>query len=142
MTAKLVNRRHRLLRVREAQHVLAVAETVRAQEEAASIANNRTRLERVRAELFNTDQSQLGATFAAYRELAERLERAGKQLEGALYDANKVIDEKQDLQVAANRQREIAQRLKERAHEKLEELREARIAAIPHYRTMQLRGSE
>lgn len=141
MTAKLVSRRQRLVRVREAQHALAVAETVRAQEEAASISNNRARVARVRSELF-TAGPQLGVTFAAYRELADRLERAGRQLEGALYDANKVIDLKQDRQIAANREKEIAQRLKERAHESLEEQREARIAAIPRYRQMQSRGTE
>lgn len=141
MTAKLLSRRQRVLRVRQSQHLLAVTETVRARDEANSIASNAERLARVRAELF-TAEPQMGGTFAAYRELADRLERAGKRLEGALYDAEKVIDEKRGLEVAANREKEIAQRLKERAHERLEEQREARLAAIPRYRQMQSRGQQ
>ncbi|MGD9811274.1 MAG: hypothetical protein AB7U35_08070 [Sphingobium sp.] len=141
MTAKLLSRRQRVLRVRQSQHLLAVTETVRARDEANSIASNAERLARVRAELF-TAEPQMGGTFAAYRELADRLERAGKRLEGALYDAEKVIDEKRGLEVAANREKEIAQRLMERAHERLEEQREARLAAIPRYRQMQSRGQQ
>ncbi len=140
MSGKLLARRQRHVRVREAQHAMAVAETVRAREEANSIASNAQRLARVRAELFKADP-QMGGTFAAYRELADRLERAGKQLEGALYDANKVIDQKQDQQLVANRDKEIAVRLKERTHAQVEEQREARIAAIPRYRNMQSRGA-
>lgn len=142
MTGKLLARRQRLLRVRQAQHALAIAETVRAKDEANSIANNASRLARVRAELFKTDTKQMGGSFASYRELADRLERAGRQLEGALYDANKVIDEKQVRQLEANRDKEIAQRLKERTRAQVEEQREARIAAIPRYRNMQMGEAE
>lgn len=142
MTRKLVARRHRLVRVREAQHALAVAETVRAQEEANSIANNAQRLARVRAELFQAESHQMGGTFAAYRELADRLERAGRQLDGALYDARKIVDAKQDVQVVTNRDREIAVRLKDRARADAEQQQEDRLAAIPRYRSMQQRGQE
>jgi hypothetical protein len=141
LSSKLLSKRQRIVRVREVQHAAAVADTVRARDEADSIASNAQRVARVRSDLFK-EGPQMGVTFAAYRELADRLERAGKQLEGALYDANKVIDHKQGLQIAANRDKEIAQRLKDRAHERLEEQREARLAAIPRYRNMQSRGSE
>lgn len=142
MTSKLLARRHRIVRVRSAQHAMAVAETVQAQEQAKAIAHNQQRVARVRSELFKSEPLQMGGNFAAYREMADRLERAGKQLEGALYDAHKVIDEKQGRQVEANRDKEIAQRLKERTHAQVEEQREARIAAIPRYRSIQSRGSE
>ena len=142
MSRKLVGRRQRLVRVREAQHAMAVAETVRAQEDANSIAHNAQRLARVRTELFKADSRQMGGTFAAYRELADRLERAGRQLDGALYDARKLVVEKQDRQVAANRDKEIAVRLKDRAHADAEQRQEARLAAIPRYRAMQQRGQE
>ncbi len=141
MSAKLLARRKRLARVRDAQHTLAVAETARAQAEASAISDNAKRLEKVRAELFKADP-QLGSTFASYRELADRLEKAGKQLEGALYDANKVIDQKQVQQRAANRDKEIAERLRERAHERHEDEQEARIAALPRRRSMPSRQSD
>jgi len=142
MTRKLVSRRHRLVRVREAQHVLAIAETARAQSDANSIAHNVQRLARVRTELFKADARQMGGTFAAYRELADRLEQAGRQLDGALYDARKLVDEKQGRQVAANRDREIAVRLKDRAHADAEERQEAKLTAVPRHRTIQRRGQE
>ena len=100
---KLVMRRARLVRVREVQHTMAVAETVRAHDDANSIANNAQRLSKVRDELFKSDTNILGKNFAAYREMADRLERAGRQLEGALYDARKVINHKQEKQVEASR---------------------------------------
>lgn len=139
MSAKLVSRRQRLVRVREVQHAMAVAETVRAQDEANSIENNARRLERVRSELFKSDSKILGGNFAAYREMADRLERAGKQLEGALYDARKVIDHKQEQQVMASREKEIAERLREQAAERTEAKREARIAAVPPHKLLRMR---
>lgn len=140
--SRLLTRRSRLARVRHVQHALAVADALRAKEEADSIANNAERLARVRAELFQGQGVALGGNFAAYRELAERLERAGRQLDGALYDANRKVNEKQDLRVAANREKEIAERLKERARVEADEHLEARLAALPRYRRMQIRGSE
>lgn len=142
MNRRLVARRQRLVRVRETQHAMAAAETARAREEANAIAHNAGRLARVRAELFRADAGQLGVSFAAYRELADRLERAGRQLDGALYDARRLVDEKKDVQVAAHRDREIAVRLKDRARAEAEERREARLAAIPLRRGMQQGGLE
>lgn len=142
MARRQVDRRQRLVRVREAQHRMAVAETLLAQERADGIADNARRLARVRAEMFAGGGAQLGGGFAAMRELADRLEQAGRQLEGALYDARKVVAAKQDRQVETNRDKEIALRLKERAVQDSEREQEARLAAIPRYRTMQQRGAE
>jgi|GEM_PF-4527879 len=140
MSNTVLNRRKRLVRVRQAQHAMAVAETLAAQEQLQALNDNARRVARVRAELFKTDSAQLGGNFAAYREMADRLERAGKQLEGALYDAERKVDDKQGQQLEANRDKEIALRLKERTFAEVEEQREARIAAIPRARAFQLRG--
>jgi phosphopantothenate synthetase len=108
--SKLLARRHRILRARHVQHSVAVAETVRARDEANAIHHNSERLKRVRAELFKGGENHvLGGSFAAYRELADRLEKAGKQLEGALYDANRKVSEKDEKRIEANRDREIAE---------------------------------
>ncbi|MCH4150387.1 MAG: hypothetical protein LKF30_00330 [Sphingobium sp.] len=139
MSGKLVSRRQRLVRVREVQHAMAVADTVRAQDEANSIENNARRLERVRADLFKSDSNILGGSFAAYREMADRLERAGRQLEGALYDARKTIDLRQEQQVVASREKEIAERLREQAAARVEAQREARIAAVPPHKMLKMR---
>ncbi len=135
-------RRHRVLRARHAQHAMAVAETVRAQDEANAIMSNAERLQRVRGELFEGDTLSSGASFAAYRELAGRLEHAGRQLDGALYDARRKVAQKEELRVEASREREIAERLKDKARIALDAHREARLAALPRYRRMQARDGE
>lgn len=133
----LLARRHRVLRARHVQHALAVAETVRAQDEANSIASNADRLKRVRGQLFETDSVSTGASFGAYRELADRLERAGRQLDGALYDANRKVEEKQGKRIEATREKEIAARLKDQTRAIMEERMEAKLAALPRYRKVQ-----
>ena len=79
---------------------------------------------------------------AARRELAERLERAGRQLDGALYDARKRVDQRDAERQVADREREIAERLKEKAKAVREAQREARLAALPRHRRMQNRNPE
>ncbi|RVT43335.1 hypothetical protein [Sphingobium algorifonticola] len=133
----LLARRHRVLRARHVQHALAVADTVRAQDEANAIANNAQRLSQVRKQLFQTDSMSSGAAFGAYRELADRLEQAGRQLDGALYDANLRLEEKQGRRIEANREKEIAARLKDQTRTLMAERQEARIAALPRYRRIQ-----
>ena len=63
-----------------------------------------------------------------------------KQLEGALYDARRVIDHKQELQVEASREKEIAERLREQAFARVEAAREARIAAVPPHKLLKMRA--
>lgn len=133
----LLDRRRRVVRVRHVQHALAAAETVRAQDEANAIEHNAARLIRVREDLYRSENLGSGASFAAYRELASRLEQAGRQLDGALYDARRKVDEKQGRTVEASREREIAERLKDRARAALDEHAEARAAALPRYRKIQ-----
>ena len=136
----LVGRRQRVLRVRHVQHAMAVAETARARDEASALANNIDRLNKVRSELFETEGMASGASFAAMQELATRLEQAGRQLDGALYDAKRNVDAKEGMTLAANREKEIATRLKDRARANLEEWRENKLAALPRYRRMQRTG--
>ncbi|BBD98915.1 hypothetical protein SAMIE_1024160 [Sphingobium amiense] len=120
---------------------MAAAETARARDEAAGIAHNIERLSRVRHELFGAQGLATGASFAAMQELATRLEQAGRQLDGALYDANRKVETKEGLTLAANREKEIATRLKDRARADLEEWRENKLAALPRCRRM-LRSGE
>ncbi len=136
----LVARRNRVLRVRHVQHAMAAAETARARDEAEGLALNAERLRRVRSDLFQTEGAANGASFAAMQELASRLEQAGRQLDGALYDARRKVEVKESLSLAANRDKEIATRLKDRARADLEEWRESRLVALPSYRRMQRRG--
>jgi flagellar biosynthesis chaperone FliJ len=136
----LVGRRQRVLRVRHVQHAMAVAETARARDEADGLARNIDRLQKVRSELFDTEGTANGASFAAMQELATRLEQAGRQLDGALYDAKRNVEAKEGMTLAANREKEIATRLKDRARANLEEWRENKLAALPRYRRMQRNG--
>ncbi len=135
-----VARRQRVLRVRHVQHALAAAETARARDEAEGIARNADRLRKVRGDLFTDQGVANGATFASMQELAGRLEQAGRQLDGALYDARRKVEVKEGLSLVANRDREIAEKLKDRARANLEEWRENKLAALPRYRRMQRTG--
>jgi hypothetical protein len=138
--SRLVAKRGRLLRVRHVQHMLAVAETAKARDAADQIAGNARRLASVREELFGQNGAIIGQTLGAHRELAERLEQAGRQLDGALYDAKRRITQKEQLAVAADREREIAERLKDKARRAADDRIEARIAALPLYKRMQMKG--
>jgi flagellar biosynthesis chaperone FliJ len=138
----LLQRRHRVLRVRHVQHALAAADAMRAQEEADGIARNAERVRNVRAGLFGSEGVATGASFAAYRELAQRLEQAGRQLDGALYDARRKVDEKKGRRIEANREREIAERLRDRTRAALDAEAEAKVAALPRYRKMQMREGD
>lgn len=128
---KLVARRARVLRARHIQHQLALADAVRARDEVRNLENNADRLAKVRADLFDNGGLTDGGSFASYRELADRLDRAGRQLAGAVYDAKKRADHSENVRIAANREREIAERLKDRAIDALEEDRERRLQASP-----------
>ena len=132
--------RQRVLRVRHVQHAMAVAETARARDEADGIERNADRLRKVRSDLFSDPGMATGANFAAMQELAGRLEQAGRQLDGALYDARRKVEAKEGLTLVANRDREIAEKLKDRARADLEEWRENKLAALPRYRRMQRTG--
>jgi len=140
--SRLIEARKRLLRVRDVQHNQAVAALTHARDEASQIATNAERLARVRAELFGEPGGTSGADLASKRELASRLERAGRQLDGALYDARQRIDARDAERIVADRDREIAERLKDKAKAAREARREARLAALPSYRRMQNRGPD
>jgi hypothetical protein len=129
--SRLVAKRARLLRVRHVQHLLAVAETSKARDEARTIEGNKDRLATMRGELFLGDGVGNGAVLASQRELAARLQQAERQLDGALYDAKRRIEQKEALAIAADREREIAERLKDKARRAAEERLEARLAAVP-----------
>lgn len=140
--SRAIAARKRLLRVRHVQHSQAVGAVMKARDEASQIEDNARRIAMVREELFGGDEVQTGAILAAKRELAARLERAGRQLDGALYDANRRIDQRDAERIVADRDREIAERLKDKAHAAREAQREARLAALPSYRRMQNKGLE
>ncbi|WP_443969478.1 hypothetical protein [Sphingobium sp. CR28] len=135
--SRLVSSRKRLLRVRHVQHSQAVAEVMRARDEVSQLSHNADRISRVRAELFETAEHTTGAAFAAQRELATRLERAGRQIDGAIYDARRRVDETDARRLHADRDREVAERLTEQAKAAREAAAEARLSAIPRYRRMQ-----
>jgi hypothetical protein len=140
--SRVIASRKRLLRVRDVQHSQAVAAVVTARDEAAQIEDNARRIAQVRSELFGEAGTTTGASLATRRELASRLERAGRQLDGALYDANLRIDARDAERIVADRDREIAERLKDKAQAAREAQREKRLQALPSYRRMQVKGTQ
>lgn len=140
--SRLIASRKRLARVRHVQHSQAVASVLDARQAAGHIATNAERIANVRTELFDEAGITTGAVLASRRELAGRLEQAGQQLDGALYDANRVVEARDAERITANREREIAERLKDKAHAARDALREARLAALPSYRRMENKGTQ
>ncbi|MDZ7893715.1 MAG: hypothetical protein U5M50_01410 [Sphingobium sp.] len=139
---KLVSRRNRVLRVRHVQHQQALAETVAARDAQRSLENNAERIRTIRGELFDGEGVVDGASLAARRELASRLDQAGRQLEGAIYDARRKVDQKEGLRLIANREREIADKLKARAIRAREEYRERQIQKLPRSQPSATKGGE
>lgn len=135
--SRLIAARKRLMRVRDVQHLQAVGALMQARDEAAQIEENARRIAKVREELFEIEGPVVGALLASKQELAGRLERAGRQLDGALYDANRRVDQRDSERVVTDREREIAARLKNKAEAAREAQREARLAALPRARRMQ-----
>lgn len=135
--SRLVASRKRLLRVRTVQHSQAVAELVRARDTVRELSDNARRIAQVRLELFEGRERTTGGAFAAQRELATRLEQAGIQIDGAIYDARRKVEEKDARRALTDRDREIAERLSDKAHAAREAAIEARLNAIPRYRRMQ-----
>lgn len=127
----LIAKRERIVRARRVQHLLASVEAARAQNEALALEDNAQRVRTVRAELYATDEIRSGAQLASYRELAGRLEQAGRQLDGAIYDAHKRVEQRDVERQLADRDREIAERLKDKAARALAEQMEARLQSLP-----------
>ena len=135
--SRLIASRKRLLRVRHVQHSQAVAEVVKARDEVKHLAENARRIAHMRNELYEANDLTTGGVIAARRELAYRLEQAGRQLDGAIYDARKKMDERDADRVIADRDREIAERLTDKARAARDAAIEAQLSAIPRYRRMQ-----
>lgn len=128
---RMIAKRERVVRARRVQHLLASVEAARAQNEVSALEDNAQRVSKVRAELYTTHGITSGAQLGSYRELAGRLEQAGRQLDGAIYDANKRVDQRNAERQLADRDREIAERLKDKAARAMAEQMEARLQALP-----------
>src|SRR3546814_10207200 len=91
----LIAKRERIVRARRVQHLLATVESARAQNEAMALEQNAQRVRMVRDELFEVGAITSGAALESHRDLAGRLEQAGRQLDGAIYDAHKRVERKE-----------------------------------------------
>lgn len=127
----LIAKRERIVRARRVQHLLATIESARAQNEAMALEQNAQRVRMVRDELFEVGAITSGAALASHRELAGRLEQAGRHLDGAIYDAHKRVEQKEGERQLANRDQEIAERLKQKAARALMEQMELRLQSLP-----------
>lgn len=139
---RLIAKRERVVRARRVQHLLATIDTARAQNEALALEDNARRVRNVRAELYAIDKFTTGAQLGAHRELAGRLEQAGRQLDGAIHDAHRRVEQREGELRLANRDREIAERLKDKAARALAEQMEARLQSLPRHRRSALLGDD
>lgn len=128
---QVMAKRERIVRARRVQHLLASVEATRAHNEVLALEDNAERVSKVRSELYGADLVTSGAQLASHRELADRLEQAGRHLDGAIYDANKRVEQRNAERQLADRDREIAERLKAKAARALAEQMEARLQSLP-----------
>src|SRR3546814_10717480 len=84
-----------------------------------------------RDELFEVGEITSGAALASHRELAGRLEQAGRHLDGAFYDAHKRVEQKEGERKLANRDQEIAERLKQKAARALMKQMDLPLQSLP-----------
>src|SRR3546814_12045771 len=100
----LIAKRERIVRARRVQHLLATVESARAQNEAMALEQNAQRVRMVRDELFEVGAITSGAALASHRELAGRLEQAGRHLDGAIYDAHNRVEPTEGERTLATRE--------------------------------------
>jgi hypothetical protein len=115
--------RVRIARVRKIQHDLAAAKASRAQGEVRSLEMSAEQLRRIRNGIGADQGTTSGAALAGLGELALRLDDAREGLGKSLVNARAVAGTREDERLAAYRDQESADRLKERAAQA-----EARIA--------------
>ena len=122
MTGKR-GQRIRIARVRRIQHTLAAAKSARAQDEVRSLETSAAHLARLRAGMAADHGTTNGAALAGLGELALRLDVARDGIGKSILNARAVAGTREDERLAAYRDQESAERLKERAAEA-----EARLA--------------
>lgn len=127
-----LRRRARMVRVRNAQQQLATRALSDAQAEMAALERNAARLDAMRGGLGEGEGVQLGADIAARRELDWRLRQAADALQQSIAHAQKAVSFREQRVLSADRDVEIAERLKARMVRTIETHAELRMQARPH----------
>ncbi len=107
--------RVRIARVRKIQHDLAAAKAAMAQEQVRSLEMSAEQLARIRTGIGADHGHTSGAALAGVGELALRLDVAREGLGKSLINARAVAGTREDERLAAYRDQESAERLRERA---------------------------
>src|SRR3546814_13080972 len=110
----LIAKRERIVRARRVQHLLATVESARAQNEAMALEQNAQRVRMVRDALFEVRAITSGAALAPHRELAGRLEQAGRHMVGAIDGAPKRVVQKEGERSLDNHDAAKAQKKKQK----------------------------
>lgn len=122
----LVERRHRIVRVRRVQHLQAAAAAARAEGKVVSLETSAERLVELRMSLGLAPGTVNGAALSNVGELAMRLDTVRDGLTDAIVSARASADQFAALRLEARIRQESAEKLGEQAQAALVEERERR----------------
>ena len=136
----LVQQRQRIVRVRRIQHDAAASAAVDAAQRVQMIEGNRARLKQMRGELQPLAGLTTGAALARIGELAMRLDEARFGLGTSLDAARVVAATREGERIAARRDQESAEKLKQAAAWAAEEQSERRLRGLGRRRSRFAQG--
>jgi hypothetical protein len=130
----LAERRARITRVREVQHLHAVGEAATAENKVTQLENNAARLVAMRVSLTLSPGITSGAVLGNSGEMGLRLDTVRHGLNDAIGAAKAVAQARADDRRDADIRRESAERLETRAVAELQRIIEERMAANIRHR--------
>lgn len=139
--SSLVQRRDRIARVRNIQHILASAEAARAEERVEQLESTEQRLLALSHQMTPLIGASGGQRLASAGEMVQRLAKVRDGLADAIVGARATAHEQAALRIEARIRQESAERLRDRAVREREARAEARRARIP-FRQRAATGSE
>jgi hypothetical protein len=125
----LAQRRARITRVREVQHLQAASEAATAENKVVQLEGNAARLTALRTSLTAAPGATNGAALGSAAELGSRLDQVRSGLNDAIGQARATAAQAAGVRLAANIAKESAAKLEIRAVAELQEMIEARMAA-------------
>ncbi|GFZ96282.1 MAG: hypothetical protein COW16_13450 [Sphingomonadales bacterium CG12_big_fil_rev_8_21_14_0_65_65_10] len=139
---KALNDKRRILAMRNTQLSIATGEISSARHAEDSLEEKRRKLQELAITMHAAGtQCSTGRTLHAQMELAQRLRSASESMVGAIDHARQRTAQAERQRIAAYQDREIADRLTDRAARELDQHLDRKIASQPQHRRRQLEGN-
>jgi Sec-independent protein translocase protein TatA len=139
---KALDDRRRILAMRNTQLSIATGESSSARHAEDSLEDKQRKLQELAINMHAAGTlSSTGRSLHAQMELAQRLRTAGESMVGAIDNARQRTAQAERQRIAAYQDREIADRLTDRAARELEHVLERKAASQPQHRRRQMEGN-